>query len=364
MTSGTPFEHATSISHRQVLDALPQPVWVARGDGIVEYGNRAWRQLLGEARGSGNAIDWLSLVHADDRPQSARACSAAIAGAAQLPISLRMQCGDGQYTALLVMLVALDETLPPSPALPRRVVATAHAIAAATTLAHPEDLSSDDLRAYVRHVETAIEQERAHIARELHDELGQRLTALKFDLHWLAAQSAGHGTPPASWSKRIQDMNELVDRTIVDVRALSSELRPPAIEMLGLAAAIEDFCRQFGARTGIACRLELQPHKYVRPAQKLAVFRVFQEAMTNIARHSGARRVTVRLYAEDRSVCLEIVDDGHGPSAQASQREHLGVLGMRERAHNLGGTLEFAAAAEGGVRVLLTLPLTTEPPIP
>ncbi len=216
--------------------------------------------------------------------------------------------------------------------------------------------SGEDLRAYVQHLDAAVEQERAHIARELHDELGQRLTALKLDLRWLGAQLGGHAVPP-SWAARIDGMVHLVDDTIHEVRALSTELRPQAIELLGLAAAIEDYCAQFEARTGIPCQLALQPHKRVPAAQKLAVFRVFQEAMTNVTRHSDASQVIVRLFSRRNTVHLEIEDNGKGMPAAMGEREHLGLIGMRERAHQLGGCLHIDSSLGRGVRLALTLPL-------
>jgi signal transduction histidine kinase len=230
--------------------------------------------------------------------------------------------------------------------------------AAEIALAH----SREDLRAYVQHLDAAIEQERAHIARELHDELGQRLTALKLDLRWLSTQLAEQGPTPASWTARLDGMTQLIDDTIHEVRALSTELRPQAIEMLGLAAAIADYCTQFEARTGVSCQLQLQPHKRVPAAQKLAVFRVFQEAMTNVTRHSDATQVTVRLFARRNTVLLEVEDNGRGMPAAMGEREHLGLIGMSERAHQLGGSLEIDSSQGRGVRLALSLPLPARRP--
>lgn len=224
--------------------------------------------------------------------------------------------------------------------------------------------SREELRAYVRHLDAAIEQERAHIARELHDELGQRLTALKLDLRWLAAQLAGSDGVAPNCLTRIDGMTRLIDDTIAEVRSLSTQLRPPAIETLGLAAAIEDYCLQFEKRTGIDCHLGLETRKHVSAAQKLVVFRVFQEAMTNVVRHSDATRVAVRLFAHRDTVHLEVEDNGKGMPCEPRARQHLGLLGMRERAHQLNGSLEIASNGGQGVRLALTLPLSarsTEP---
>lgn len=218
--------------------------------------------------------------------------------------------------------------------------------------------SPEELRAYARQLDAAIEQERAHIARELHDELGQRLTALKLDLRWLGGQLSGIGAVPPGCLARIDGMAHLIDDTIADVRSLSTQLRPQAIELLGLAAAIEDYSMQFEKRTGICCQLGLQTQKRLPPAQKLVVFRVFQEAMTNVARHSDATRVAVRLFARRNTVRLEVEDNGKGMPREPRARQRLGLLGMRERAHQLNGSLDIESASGQGVRLALTLPLS------
>lgn len=224
--------------------------------------------------------------------------------------------------------------------------------AAEQALAH----SREQLRAYVDHLDSAIEQERAHIARELHDELGQRLTALKFDLRWMSTQFDTREVP-SSWQQRIEGMTDLIDDTIREVRALSGELRPQELELLGLAAVIEDYAAQFRTRTGIGCALHLESHKQVPVPHKLAVFRVFQEAMTNVARHSRASHVVARLYARDHQVHLEVEDNGIGLPPQEERRKSLGMIGMSERARQLGGTLEVRSPRAGGVTIALVLPI-------
>ncbi len=217
--------------------------------------------------------------------------------------------------------------------------------------------SRAELRLYAQALDAAIEQERAHIAYELHDELGQRLTALKMDTRWLMGRLAAQGPPAPDYDRRATGMLDLIDDTIDKVRSLSLELRPHEIEMLGLRAAIERYLEQFQLRTGIACDSDLAAEPLVEREHKLAVFRVMQEAMTNVARHSAAGAVMVRLFRAPDAVVLEVSDDGKGFVPSDGSREGLGVIGMRERAAQLGGRVTIDGRGGRGTRVRLELPV-------
>lgn len=202
----------------------------------------------------------------------------------------------------------------------------------------------------------AEEAQRKRIAREIHDALGQALTALKLDIGWLAAHL------PAAEDRlhaRAVKMEELTAHTIDEVRRLSAELRPVILDDQGLPAAIRWQVSDFEKRTGLYCALALPDAELSWSNERCsAAFRVLQESLTNVARHAGARKVSVALWTEaNGDGVLEVRDDGCGISVeQAAGTESLGLLGMRERALLQGGTLTVTGVAGDGTTVLLRMP--------
>jgi PAS domain S-box-containing protein len=212
----------------------------------------------------------------------------------------------------------------------------------------------DQLRALSEHVESVRADERTGIAREIHDVLGQELTALKMDLAWLARRATGQEV----LVEKLRAMSAATDEIIQQVRRISSELRPGVLDDLGLLAAIEWQAEEFEERTGTLCTVEsnVEDEKLPRDVST-ALFRIFQEALTNAARHAGAEHVAVRLWLEGDSLRLEVRDDGRGIShVQADHPESLGLLGIRERARRLGGTATIAAGSAGGTVVSVRVP--------
>ena len=224
--------------------------------------------------------------------------------------------------------------------------------------------SSDQLRVLFERVGRAKEEEGIRIARELHDELGSALTSLKWSLFGLdkvysANQNAdGH----ASARLKIEEMVGLVDSTINAVRRISSELRPGILDDLGVVAAIEWQAQQFQSHSGILCEFEsLADDVTLDREQGTVVFRIFQEAMTNVLRHSRATKVNVIIEEEDGELLLEVSDNGRGISEFEKRGAlSLGLLGMRERAHSIGGTIEIIGAAGRGTRLIVRLPSRIE----
>jgi two-component system sensor histidine kinase UhpB len=218
------------------------------------------------------------------------------------------------------------------------------------------DGSHQGLRDLTGRLQRAREQERAVIARRIHDELGQVLTALAMDVAWLEAR-LGARLPPLS--DKCRAMAGQIEQAIGRVRTLATELRPAVLDDLGLVPAIEWEIQQFTLRTGVECALDLPAQPPVLDSERATdVFRILQEALTNVARHAGARRVEVRLWADPRRLELEVRDDGRGiGSAEAADRRSLGLLGMRERALRWGGGMEVGPRHGGGTCVRLTVPL-------
>ncbi len=215
--------------------------------------------------------------------------------------------------------------------------------------------SREQLRKLSAHLQTVREEERRGVAREVHDELGQALTTLK--LH-LALVADAIPMEADTVHARIRSMSELIDGTIHAVRRIITELRPGLLDDLGLAAAIEWQAEEFQRRTGIACTVEQQDSDTPPPPElAISVFRIFQETLTNVVRHSGADRVEVRLSCGDALLELDVHDNGRGMTAdERDASSSFGLIGMRERAHAWGGTVEFDSDPHRGTRVSVRIP--------
>ena len=220
--------------------------------------------------------------------------------------------------------------------------------------------SHDELRLLSEKLRTVREEERKRIAREVHDEVGQALTALQMDVAWLEKKlETSPETAPESCASKLEAMSALLDTTLGSVQRIATELRPGVLDELGLEAATEWYVRDFESRTGIPCdmRSDLKGAS-VEPDLGTAVFRILQEALTNVARHSAADRVEIRLSAIDEELRLEVRDNGRGiPRDQLAASQSLGLLGMRERARSLGGNLLVRGTPDVGTTVTLRVPL-------
>ncbi len=206
------------------------------------------------------------------------------------------------------------------------------------------------------HLESMIEAERERIARDIHDELGGTLVAMKFEVSLLATKAQG-GDP--ALPPRIASIGKLVDNAIATAGRVARELRPGILKEFGLAAAIESQAEDFTQRTGIPCKVLCADHD-IEAEQDLevALFRIFQEALTNISKHAHAKRVDVRLVSEGDEALLEIIDDGRGLAPKDLKKpKSFGLRGIRERINNLGGTFEICAGDQGGTRITVRAPL-------
>lgn len=219
--------------------------------------------------------------------------------------------------------------------------------------------SNRRLRRLAGYLQQVREEERQRIARELHDELGQALTALKMDLTWLGKRLRAGQTDAAAAAEDLSGACALVDQAIENVRSIATELRPDVLDKLGLVEGMRWQAAEFQRRTGIRCEADFQCDVVgLGQTRQLALYRILQEALTNVAKHSGASAVACRLRLEDGAMRLTVRDDGRGiTEEEAAGPRSLGLLGMRERAHQLGGTLRVIGHAEGGTTVEVVLPL-------
>ena len=222
--------------------------------------------------------------------------------------------------------------------------------------------SEAQLREFAGRLRAAREAERTRIAREIHDELGQALTALKIDLFGL-----GQAVPDAhrdALQEKTRTMAAIVDAMVDKVRTLATELRPGVLDSLGLGAAIEWTVQQFARRTGLRCRVDLPPEPIrVDPDRSIDVFRIVQEALTNVARHATATQVEVVLRVLPDTLALTVHDNGRGITArEIADPRAFGLLGIRERALLWGGRLDIQATSEGGTTVTVAIPLAAPPP--
>ncbi len=216
--------------------------------------------------------------------------------------------------------------------------------------------SERQLHELVGRLNTVREEEAKRIARELHDDLGQKLTALNMGLADLEMKLAD-ATP--GQRAQIARMHATVDQTIEVVQELSSELRLGQLDILGLTAAIEWQLKEFSLRSKIPCTVtRLDEIANLSDAQSTAVFRILQEALTNIVRHADATRVEISLRAGPDQLALSISDNGRGvTAAELHDRKAIGLLGMRERAQNIGGAVRITGETGRGTTVLVTIPL-------
>jgi signal transduction histidine kinase len=204
-------------------------------------------------------------------------------------------------------------------------------------------------------LQTVREEERALLAREIHDELGQALTAIKLEAASLLRELPGDAEQQ---SIRAASIVRLADETIQGVRRISTELRPGILDDLGLVAAVEWAAEEFEDRTGTKCQLDvLQDDIAIDRPRATALFRILQETLTNVARHAHATHVNVRLARENGSLILDVRDNGKGISEEErSAGRSLGILGMRERVLVLGGELAIRGAPGKGTAVTVRIP--------
>jgi len=347
--------------YRQLFDANPQPMWIydlltlrflaVNDAAVAHYG---WR------RDEFLAMTLEDILPTEELPALHLALANVRAGLPLLAVLYRHRLKDGRLVdvELNAQPIAFGGRM-------ARVV-QAQDVTARHHAAQQVLESRESLRALLQRLQRAQEDERVRVAREVHDELGQMLTGLKMDLRWIERRLAEPGLAANQQPllDRAVAASALNEETIAAVQKLSAELRPAALDQLGLGAALAQRARQFQQRTGVTCKVASADDLPPLPAAMASeLFYIAQEALTNVARHAQAQHVDIRLRLQDAAVWLEIEDDGVGitPAALADTRS-LGLLGMRERALLSRGTVQIDAAQPHGTRVLVRVPLAQPPP--
>lgn len=321
---------------------------------IPEWSDETYR-IFGLAPGAPVSYElFLSHLHPDDRDRVDQAWQAALKGTGY-DIEHRILAGDREK-----WVHARAELELGAGGKPMRIVGTVLDITELKEKQEEIFASRQKLRELMAHRDRVREEERAHIAREIHDELGQYLTALRMDAALLEI-TFGQDNPRLA--ERAEAMKKLIDQTIKVVRSVASNLRPGALD-LGLASAAEWLVAQFRERTGVPCLLHMPEEDLeLDDARATGAFRILQESLTNIARYAQARRVDIRIQREGHDLVLEVRDDGVGfDPAQVREKKTYGLMGIRERAIMFGGSARFDSRPGHGTSLLVHIPLENGQP--
>ena len=338
-------EHGTEVI--AVIDAA----------GTILYVSPSVERVFGYAPYLPNGTDVLDYLHPDDRRVIRKSLSSILHSPPSVAVTLhiRLRNRDGEWrnvestAANCLQVKGL-----------RGIVVNLRDV---TEREHYEDqlrISHDQLRQVAARVESAREEERARISREVHDEFGQMLSALKLDFQTLASQlRPRRAEARGEFDKRVAAIVREIDLSMNTVRRIAAELRPAVFEDLGLAAALTSQLQEFESRTGIRCRrrgLARNPGLAAQPS--LAVFRIFQEILTNVIRHANATILEVTAETDRDWFTLRVSDNGKGFDPEHLPPSlSLGLLSMRERANLHGGTIEWSGRRNGGTTVTVRLPL-------
>jgi PAS domain S-box-containing protein len=338
---------------RELIDAIPQQIWSGLPDGTLDYCNNRWRSYMGLALEDLRGHGWQTMLHPEDRDRVLRDWHESVVSGTPYEQEERHRGADGTYRWFLARGVPLRD-------------AEGHIVRWYGTNTDIEDRkqAEEELRRLSGHLLRSQDEERRRIGRELHDSTGQDLVALATMLGQVRSS-----IPLVERKSRrlLSECRDLADKCIREVRTLSYLLHPPMLDQAGLGDAIRDYVKGFTKRSEIHVELELSPNlgRMERDVE-LALFRVVQESLTNIQRHSGSQQVRIRMNRTSDFLTLEVSDIGRGLSAGLRRGKEerrlevgVGIPSMRERIKLIGGRFEIDSTDQG-TTVRVTVPVTRE----
>ena len=338
---------------RLVIDTVPTMAWSLRSDGAVDFVNQRWMDYTGLS--FEQAIEEPTrTMHPEELPRVMEKWLAAKAAGEPFEDEMRLRRADGKYRSFLVRTAPLHDEQGHLV----KWYGVSIDIEERKRAAKELEEANDQLRLFSRRLFEVQEEERRHIARELHDEIGQALTAAKINLQSVA----GNGGDTAV--ARRQETIAILDRLLGQVRQISLDLRPSMLDDLGLVPALRALLDQQGRRASVAVRFSAEnvPEDLDQGIQ-ITCFRIAQEAITNAVRHAEATQIDVDLRCENGKLRLVIRDDGVGFDVTSAQAETggLGLIGIKERAALLGGRAKIVSSPNKGTTIEVSLPLTFQP---
>lgn len=345
----------------QELDAIvqtaPDIIFSRHADGTRDYISSRFYEYTGAAPGTAIGLGWMEYLHPDDKEQSLAHWMRCVQSGEAYESEYRLHGSHGQYRWFRARAVPLRDPqgnivkwygacsdIHDSKLLEQSIRDNA------IELERMVDLRTAELRRLSSRLMTLQDEERRRIAREIHDGLGQELAAAKMILDGILSKDSSPATRQSG-----ADASELVDRAIKQVRTISHLLHPPLLDEVGLVSALRWYLEGLSQRSGIEIRLEVEPPDLSRlkPDIETAIFRIIQEALTNMFRHSGARNGSVSLIENEGRIVVTVSDDGKGIEEQVIQLRPdsvgVGIGGMRQRVNELGGSLRLANANPGTI---------------
>ncbi len=379
----------------QLFETTPHLAWTARPDGYLDNINQRARDYLASQAPEIQGWNWQHFVHPEDLPEILRRWAHSLATGEAYEGEMRMRAnasgayrwhltralavrnGKGEILRWVGTTTDIHDQKEARAILEQSQIRLAEAVrlrtedlsnANAALRAEIEERKSveralrasrEKLRRLSAHLQSARESERAAVAREIHDELGATLTAAKMDLRWFA-KTLETGSPVRS--DKLAESVALVDSAIESVRRIATGLRPSILDHLGLWAALQWQLHEFELNFGISCQIDSAPEGIVLENDaQTAVFRIFQEALTNIARHAQATHVHIGLQLDIGAIIVRISDNGIGISPEKiMEPQACGIQGMRERARTFGGNVKFERNGGGGTTVLVRFPASVK----